>query len=381
MKVVALKPENNERTIFRVYGKDKLPFPLINKYLRFLENKGSAPNTVRAYSFDLIRYFEYLDKVGKTWENVVVDDWAGFVHYLKYATRDPEFAILPVNNQQSRVGSTINRALAAINAFYKYQYAINEIEIPNIAEFLSNPYTNNYKHLLSFANKSRPRSVVRATKSVGRQKIIDPIPKEVSADTQRKLVKACCNKRDRLLLLLLIETGMRIGQVLQLRHSDIESWQKRIVIEYRLDNPNDVYAKSIAPYHVDISDDWLNLYTDFLITDLAEIDSDFVFTNLYCHSGDKEFPMTYPAALDLFKRLSKKVNAKVTPHLLRHTHATELLRAGMSIEIVAKRLGHRSIDTTKKIYEHLNAEDMKNELKRHTSRSNFLRSIYSFDRV
>ena len=53
-------------------------------------------------------------------------------------------------------------------------------------------------------------------------------------------------------------------------------------------------------------------------------------------------------------------NLSVLPQdpMLRHSHATDLLRQNVSIEIVSKRLGHASIETTKKIYEHfkLNTE-------------------------
>lgn len=45
--------------------------------------------------------------------------------------------------------------------------------------------------------------------------------------------------------------------------------------------------------------------------------------------------------------------------MLRHTHATTLLRNGVSIEIVSRRLGHKSIETTKNTYEHLTANDMR----------------------
>ena len=104
MKVVQLKSPVGQKVIYRVYRIDKLPFNVINKYLIFLENKGNAPNSVRAYAYDLVRYFEYLRKIGKAWEVVAVDDWAGFVQYLKYSTADPNQAILPVAYQQARQG-------------------------------------------------------------------------------------------------------------------------------------------------------------------------------------------------------------------------------------------------------------------------------------
>lgn len=41
---------------------------------------------------------------------------------------------------------------------------------------------------------------------------------------------------------------------------------------------------------------------------------------------------------------------KITPHVLRHTFATRLIRAGKDIVIIAELLGHASLDTTKKVY-------------------------------
>lgn len=380
MKVVKINGKQEQKSLYRVYGNNKLPFTTINIYLIFLENRGRSPNTVRAQAYDLVKYFEYLDKVGKQWMAVKLDDWVGFVQFLKYTTRTPDISILPSEKAQARTASTINRSLSSINSYYKYQYAKHDVEMPDIEEMLSNPFTSSYKSFLSFASASRPKAVSRAVRTVGRQRQVNPIPKDVSADVQRRIIKACCNRRDRLLVLLLIETGMRIGQALGLKHEDIESWNSRIIIEYRLDNPNGVYSKSLDTYHVHISDEWLDLYTNFLLSDLSEVDSDYIFVNLYNRRGTpKEEPMTYPSAKALFGRLSKRVGVKVMPHMLRHTHATDLLRAGISMEITAKRLGHKSIETTKSIYEHLTAEDLKNELKNNISRSEFLRSIYQME--
>lgn len=63
----------------------------------------------------------------------------------------------------------------------------------------------------------------------------------------------------------------------------------------------------------------------------------------------------------MFRRLSKKTGIKVNPHLLRHTHATELIRAGWDMSYVQKRLGHADIQTTINTYIHLSDEDMRKE--------------------
>ena len=51
--------------------------------------------------------------------------------------------------------------------------------------------------------------------------------------------------------------------------------------------------------------------------------------------------------------------------MLRHSRATELLRAGVSVEVVARLLTHRSSMTTSQTYAHLDVDDLRAELTRH----------------
>jgi len=63
--------------------------------------------------------------------------------------------------------------------------------------------------------------------------------------------------------------------------------------------------------------------------------------------------LEYGATNGLFKRLAKKTGIKASPHLMRHSHATELIRAGWDMAHVQKRLGHANIQTTINTYVHL----------------------------
>jgi integrase/recombinase XerD len=54
-----------------------------------------------------------------------------------------------------------------------------------------------------------------------------------------------------------------------------------------------------------------------------------------------------------------------TLHMLRHSRATELLRAGVSVDVVARLLTHRSSTTTSQTYAHLDVDDLRAELTRH----------------
>ena len=53
----------------------------------------------------------------------------------------------------------------------------------------------------------------------------------------------------------------------------------------------------------------------------------------------------------------------MTPHMLRHTHATELIKAGWGMAHVQQRLGHRNIQTTINTYVHLSNDDLKEKYK------------------
>ena len=65
----------------------------------------------------------------------------------------------------------------------------------------------------------------------------------------QRLLDACHHLRDRFLLALLYETGMRVGQALGLRHEDFVSQQRRVRIVPRDNNPDSARAKTTTTQH------------------------------------------------------------------------------------------------------------------------------------
>jgi integrase/recombinase XerD len=126
----------------------------------------------------------------------------------------------------------------------------------------------------------------------------------------------------------------------------------------RDDNSNGARAKTKDPYAIPVSADLMRLYADYLVYECDEIESDYVFVNLW--EGERGPPLTYGSVADLFRRLSRKTGVAVHPQMLRHTHATELLRSGWDPSLVQKRLGHAHIQTTMNTYTHLTDDDLKN---------------------
>ncbi len=74
--------------------------------------------------------------------------------------------------------------------------------------------------------------------------------------------------------------------------------------------------------------------------------------------------MTYDTVHELVNRITASTGVDFTLHMLRHTHATELIRSGVAIEVVARLLTHGSSTTTSQIYVHLDAGDIREALHR-----------------
>lgn len=182
------------------------------------------------------------------------------------------------------------------------------------------------------------------------------------------LVEACNGLRDKFLVRLLYETGLRIGEALGLRHEDMVTGKtNEIRVVTRFDNINHVRAKSGSERTVHVSKELMQWYSAYLIEEYPEdIDCDFVFVVIKAPArGEVGAPLTYKTVDSLFRRLSEKIEIKVNPHLLRHTHATELIRAGWDMAYVQKRLGHTSIQTTINSYVHLADDDLQNEYQKY----------------
>ncbi|MEO0376517.1 MAG: tyrosine-type recombinase/integrase [Cyanobacteria bacterium P01_A01_bin.17] len=163
-------------------------------------------------------------------------------------------------------------------------------------------------------------------------------PKTLEPEQVQTLIAACDRLRDKFLLCLLYESGMRIGQALGLRHADIESMDNLICIEPRNNNANGARTKTKAAYSVHVTQELMALYSQYVCEEFCEIlgnaPSDYVFVNLW--EGQKGAPMTYSNVMELLRRLKRKTGIHIHPHMLRHTHATQLVRSGMEMVFVIR---------------------------------------------
>lgn len=198
------------------------------------------------------------------------------------------------------------------------------------------------------------------------------IPKYLEKEELAHFLKTAKEKgldRDYVIFLTLAYTGMRVGELCALKWRDIDFEEQTISITKTYYNPKN----NIREYQ---------LLTPKTISSRRKIDVDhMVIEELQKHQSnqkkvkmryrksyyDKDFVFAqedeenagYPPYIKLIAirmarllRLSD-LKTELTPHSLRHTHTSLLAEAGVSLEQIMARLGHKDDDTTKNIYLHV----------------------------
>ena len=331
-----------------VIDDDFMPIKPIFKYLLYLFNLQKSPNTLRAYAHHLKLYWEFLSATNQHWDKVTFNDVASFIGWLRLYQKDNVISLS--KDSGKRKESTINAIVAAVTQFYEFQHDLGNCSIKLTQTIMTRAKA--YKPLLHHITKSHPIKSKRFKIKVPKQ-----IPKTIDEPTFELLLNACNKLRDKFLVYLLYETGMRVGQALGLKHEDVISWNNEIHIIPRLNNPNLARSKSLNANIIHVSKELILLYSEYITKELNNLESEYVFVQN--NGADIGKPIAYEAVRSLFLRLSKNINRKVTAHMLRHTHATQLIRSGWDPSLVQKRLGHSSIQTTLDIYTNLDVSDLK----------------------
>ncbi|PIJ29385.1 integrase [Mycobacterium heckeshornense] len=340
----------SSRESWTVLGEDDAPVAPVERYLAYLTDIERSPNTVKAYAHDLKDWFGFLADRRLDWREVGLDDVGEFVAWLRLPlqARDGRVAVLPSVEHYCRE-STVNRKLSAVGAFYTHAaregVAVGELLI----SWQVGGGRGGWRPFLHHISKSelKPRRVVGL-------KAPKKLPRVLTPAEVQAVLDGCDRLRDRLLFAVLYDTGMRIGEALGLRHNDIAAAEREVTVRRR-DNANRARAKSPTSRTVPVSPELIRLYADYLHGEYGDLNSDYVFVNLW--GRPRGHPLTYAAVYDLVRRLRRRTGIDFDPHWLRHSAATRMLRDGIGIEFVATLLGHASVATTSATYGHLSVED------------------------
>jgi len=166
-------------------------------------------------------------------------------------------------------------------------------------------------------------------------KLPDTLPRAINPADVRKLLSMIEDTRDRALFLLLLRTGVRIGEALGLKVNDLDIKGRKVHLYQG--------EKNSMGRVVYLSDD--ALFALKLWLKRRNKDKEFVFY------GQGNRRLCYSAGRGRFMKHLKKAGLDqkgYTVHCLRHTFASELLNAGMRLECLQALLGHHDIEVTRR---------------------------------
>ena len=338
-----------------VLGDDDVPVVPVDRFLAYLTDIGRSPNTVKAYAHDMKDLWQFLGFRGLGWREARLEDIAEFVVWLQLpaAGRAGEVAVLPSSVPEVSV-TTVNRKLAAVSSFYAHQARNDEGRGDLLAAWRTGG-RGGWKPFLHHVSRGKPYRGRAITLKAPKK-----LPRILTVAETQAVLDGCTRLRDRFFFALMRETGCRAGEVLGLRHEDIAAAECEITVMPR-ENANGARAKSGART-VPVDPGLIRLHADYLHEEYGDLDSDYVFVNIWAEPRGQAW--SYQAAYDLVLRLRARTGLDFDPHWLRHSAATRWLRDGVSIEVVSKLLGHSSVTTTSAVYGHLTVEDARAALEK-----------------
>lgn len=380
-------------------GKDRMyylvddQFDFIVEVKEFLDWKMAtkrAPATIKAYCLRLSWYYRFLVQKNLDIFQATPADLTEFVIWICNPYRDAQ-TIAPIYQQSPLTATSVNLILQAVGALYHFLMRRGWLtESPVI--YIDVPRGKWLKEgdLLAYTRRGQA-TVQRMELKLKEPNRLPPTVSEVNFQTFVNSIHLGENPngdptgfRDRLLCLMLKEGGFRIGELLGMHLDDLEFGKHGVHIRFRADNENGARAK--AGYgrdrFVHLPDDVLGMLDVYLTEVWIEANpaTSHLWIVLNKRARDQHGQSRYGTALNLaaiesmFQHYSKKSGVTLHPHILRHTHATDLVRSSLKDgepvdwKFVQERLGHASVVTTIQTYVHLTDEDRKYAYERYAEK-------------
>ena len=273
----------------------------LDSFYKYLENKGYSENTISNYRKDLVLFIEF-SKGKLNVDYNFVRSYLQFLYNKNYSNK------------------SIARHISSLKSFYKY-LTKNEFIKDNPCLLISNPKIE--KKLPNYINYND-------------LEVLFSIPDKNDV----------LGLRNALILELLYSTGIRVSELVNIKLSDIDFSNNRILILGKGNKERYVLYGKVCS----------ELLKDYLFKSRNKLNknSDYLLLNKFGNKiTDRAIRMIID---DVVKKSSLKQN--ISPHTLRHTFATHLLNEGADLKIVQELLGHENISTTG-IYTHVSNEHLR----------------------
>jgi site-specific recombinase XerD len=310
---------------------------MLSDYVNYLDlNLGYSGSTIKTYKLHASHFMDFLEskniKLNKIGKGIIEE----YVCFLR--------------NVKKNASKTIRLKIAVIRSLLKY---LNEVT----KTLKKNPIKKGDFRYKVEKKDSKSLSVNQIESLlnilVGEKDKLDQRLGEVTGKRKLLYKQLFAIKRDYVFIKLLLSTGLRISEALNIRFKDIDFIDKSIIITGK--------GKRIREVFFDIEE----LSNDFVeyvnyIKDLS-LPHEYIFVSI------KNFnQMTSRGFQLLLKKYLKltKISTVITPHSLRHTFASISIEKGANIKAVSQILGHADVQITINTYTHLSSEHIREVMKR-----------------
>jgi integrase/recombinase XerD len=290
----------------------------IREFLTYIQvEKGLARHTLEGYKRDLARLHTWATANGKQITELTRADLRKWIADL---------------SREGLAPTSIARAVSATRGFYKFLMLDGHIK-SHPAEDLDTP--QRFSYLPKFLTEDEINRLFAAPDVATEEGI-----------------------RDRAILEIMYATGLRVSELVGLKHNDVDLLAGLVVCHGKGNKERRVPLGKSAIH-------WLQQY--------ASVKAGYGKSsppNVFLHRGK---PFTRQLAWSMIKRHAEKAGIKnVSPHTLRHSFATHLLQHGADSRSVQALLGHSDISTTQ-IYTHMTDVHLRSAYDRHHPRARITR--------
>jgi site-specific recombinase XerD len=276
-----------ESVLRKLHAKEIPGKEYVEDYLRAQHRRNCRPNTLRS-TFSSLDIFLRFPKASHPEE----------------ITKEDLFAFIEHEQDRGMKPSTVNTRVRTVKAFIRF-LVDRGIVRPDIL----------------------PKRI--------KVKVPDSLPRAMAPEDVRRLLTVVDHTRDRAMVLVLLRTGMRIGELLHLMVREVSLKERRVEI-YEAE-------KNRVGRVVYLSEDARVALKAWLKE--RDPDKKLVFY------AQGRYTMSYNNARQRFRKYLARAGLShrgYTLHCLRHTCASELLNAGMRLECLQQLLGHSSIEMTRR---------------------------------
>lgn len=291
---------------------------LRRRYVRYLKlERNYSPNTIEAYVHDLDYLINFIKGEGLAIADVRLS------HLETFAATIHEFGVSATS--QARI-------LSGVRSFFRF-LVLDGVLADDPAELLESPAVG--EHLPE----------VLTTEEVDRM--------EASIDLSKWE-----GQRNRAIIEVLFSCGLRVSELVNLRFSDVSLKDKFLRIVGKGGKERLVPISDAALREIQL---WL---FDRNLMNIKSGEQEYVFLNR------RGAHLTRTMILIMIKRTAEEagITKTVSPHTLRHSFATALLKGGANLRAIQEMLGHENIKTTQ-IYTHIDVTTLRDEIMNHHPRN------------